>query len=343
MRKIKLALLLFFCATTLCAQYAAPSEEDKTKGKEINNIKRSGDAAYADVYQEAESESEALTEAEEKSKAMLQAHVIEIFAKRLGMSKKDVQDIWAVIESRCKHVVVKRGDLYRVFTYVMKSQFDPDYEPKVKPEPKPEPAAPVKEETSTEKKEVIAETIVAAAEEVVEEKTVAEEVVEVKKEEAAATETTTTAVAEKVVEKVVENVVEEAVVEKKEEKAVVEEPKKEEVKPVIEEAVVEDVVTPAPEVLVPELCQKMIATKAFKPLMKFLNQQKTQQILMFGNANKMQYHDKCYIVVVERASQTIVAVLDKGDSERMNFVSKKMDHYRNYKGGNYSCVFVQVY
>ena len=278
MRKIKLALLLFFCATTLCAQYAAPSEEDKAKGKEINNIKRSGDAAYADVYQEAASESEALTEAEEKSKAMLQAHVIEIFAKRLGMSKKDVQDIWAVIESRCKHVVVKRGDLYRVFTYVMKSQFDPDYVPEPKPEPDPKPKPEPKPEPEPKPQPEVKDSVVLP-------------------------------------------------------------PPMPEPKP--EPADI--VVTPAPEVLVPDLCQKIIATKAFKPLMKFLNQQKVQQILMFGNANKMQYHEKCYIVVVERASQTIVAVLDKGDSERMNFVSKKMDHYRNYKGGNYSCVFVQVY
>lgn len=289
MRKIKLALLLFFCATTLCAQYAAPSEEDKAKGKEINNIKRSGDAAYADVYQEAESESEALTEAEEKSKAMLQAHVIEIFAKRLGMSKKDVQDIWAVIESRCKHVVVKRGDLYRVFTYVMKSQFDPEYVPEPKPEPYPKPKPEPKPEPEPKPQPEVKDSVVLPP------------------------------------------------------PIPDPEPQPEKKDTVTVPAPPAPEPEPAPEVLVPDLCQKMIATKAFKPLMKFLNQQKVQQILMFGNAYKMQKHEKCYIVVVERASQTIVAVLDKGDSERMNFVSKKMDHYRNYKGGNYSCVFVQEY
>ena len=302
MRKIKLALLLFFCATTLCAQYAAPSEEDKAKGKEINNIKRSGDAAYADVYQEAASESEALTEAEEKSKAMLQAHVIEIFAKRLGMSKKDVQDIWAVIESRCKHVVVKRGDLYRVFTYVMKSQFDPDYVPEPKPEPDPKPKPEPKPEPEPKPQPEVKDSVVLPP------PIPAPEPQPEKKD-------TVTVPA----------------------------PPAPEPEPEPKPEPADIVVTPAPEVLVPDLCQKIIATKAFKPLMKFLNQQKVQQILMFGNANKMQYHEKCYIVVVERASQTIVAVLDKGDSERMNFVSKKMDHYRNYKGGNNTCVFVQEY
>lgn len=286
MRKIKLALLLFFCATTLCAQYAAPSEEDKAKGKEINNIKRSGDAAYADVYQEASSESEALAEAEEKSMALLQTHVIEIFAKRLGMSKKDVQEIWATISSRCKHVVVKRGDLYRVFTYVMKAQFDPEYVPDPKPEPKPEP------EPQPEVKDSVAVLPPPAPEPQPEKKD------------------TVTVPAPPAPEPKPE-------------------PKPE--------------VTPAPEVVVPALCQKLINTQSWKPLIVFLKTEQARHTLMWGNPNKMQYHEKCYIVVVDRTSQKIVAVLDKGASDRMNFMSKKMDHYRNYKGGNNTCVFVQEY
>lgn len=51
---------------------------------------------------------------------MLQAHVIEVFAKRLHMEPKDVQEIWDVIDDKCQNIVVRKGDLFRVFSYIVK-------------------------------------------------------------------------------------------------------------------------------------------------------------------------------------------------------------------------------
>ena len=102
-------------------------------------------------------------------------------------------------------------------------------------------------------------------------------------------------------------------------------------------------VEPVLEVVVPDLCQTMISKGKMNELMRFLNQEKKYQRLMFGNRNSMQFLDKCYIVIIEKSTQSIVAVLDKGESERMNFVSKKMDNLTNYRGGNYAAVYVQEY
>ena len=67
------------------------------------------------------------------------------------------------------------------------------------------------------------------------------------------------------------------------------------------------------------------------------------QRLIYGSAQKMQRHEKCYIVLTDKTTGSIVAVLDKGESERMNFVTKKMDNFKNYQGGNYKAIFVQEY
>ena len=64
---------------------------------------------------------------------------------------------------------------------------------------------------------------------------------------------------------------------------------------------------------------------------------------MYGSARTMQRPEKCYIVLTDKTSGSIVAVLDKGETDRMNFVTKKMDRFRNYEGGNYRAIFVQEY
>ena len=87
----------------------------------------------------------------------------------------------------------------------------------------------------------------------------------------------------------------------------------------------------------------MIAKKTYSKLMSYLKAEKSQQKLMFGNFDTMQYPAKCYVAVVDKATRAIVAVLDKGQTDRMNFVTQKMDRYENYKGGNYAVIFVQEY
>ena len=118
--KFKLSILFLLFATHLCAQDVI-SPDDVLKKKEINSIKLAGEAIYADTYQEVSADEAELAEAHRRSKDLLKAHVIEIFAKRLHMEKKDVQEIWTVLENRCENIIIKKGDLCRVFTYVMKN------------------------------------------------------------------------------------------------------------------------------------------------------------------------------------------------------------------------------
>ena len=336
MKKIKLILLSLICATSLSAQYVEPSAEDKAKGKEVNSIKKSGDACYSDVYVEAGTESEALTEAEQKSMDLMKAHVIEIFGKRFGMSKKDVQDIWAVIEANCKHVVIKRGDLYRIFTYVMKEKFIPGYEPNApapEPEPKPEPT-PIAVASITVDK-VLMELTEGDSDKLT--ATINPADAANKKMTWSSSNPDVVAVGQDgKVEALKEgSSVVSVVAEDGGKKAVCEVTVKAKPAPELPP-------TPAPEVVIPELCQKLIAAGSWNSMGKILKKEKLRNKLMYGRADQMQRHEKCYIVVADEGTGALVAVLDKGESDRMNFITKQMDHFRNYKSG-YKVVFVQEY
>ena len=305
--KFIFSLLFLLFTVNVMGQLPVTDPEETARKKEINSIKKTGEAVYADVYQEATTEEAALSEAEQKSKEMLKTHVYEIFSKRMGMSKEDVREIWKVLESKCKHIVVKRGDLFRVFTYVMKNAVgssDPtdliaeNTQPATSnnistPEqvttsaPKPEPAPAPKPEVKSEPKPVVPTP------------------------------------------------------------APKPEPKPEPVPtPKPEPAPVS---TPKPEpatqseVVVPVLCKTIIEKGNFDNVYKYLKREKAYQRLMYGTARNMQYPEKCYIVLTNKSTGEIVAVLDKGQSERMNFVTMKMDRYSNYRGGNYSAIFIQEY
>ena len=91
------------------------------------------------------------------------------------------------------------------------------------------------------------------------------------------------------------------------------------------------------------MCQNLIAKGNFDKVYRYLKQEMIYQRLIYGSAQKMQRHEKCYIVLTDKTTGSIVAVLDKGESERMNFVTKKMDNFKNYQGGNYKAIFVQEY
>ena len=124
--KIKLILLFLLIGVNAWGQVPESSPEEIAKKKEINSLKRNGEAYYSDVYQELKVEDADMAAAQERSKEMLRAHVVEIFSKRMGMSKEDVREIWSVIEKNCQNIVVKKGDLFRVFTYVMKNALNPN-------------------------------------------------------------------------------------------------------------------------------------------------------------------------------------------------------------------------
>ena len=295
--KIKLLLLFLIVSVNVMGQVPESNPEEIAKKKEINSLKRNGEAYYSDVYQELKVEDADMAAAQERSKEMLRAHVVEIFSKRMGMSKEDVREIWSVIEKNCQNIVVKKGDLFRVFTYVMKNALNPN-------------ALEESVDGAKEKETVPAETIKL------------EKQAEVKVDTVATSVKTSVSVP-----------VSEPKVEPKPE--IMPEPK---VEPKQEPAS-----TPAPEVVVPELCQNIIAKENFDTIYRFLQQEKTYQRLMYGTAKTMQRPEKCYIVLTDKTTGALVAVLDKGQSDRMNFVTKKMDHFRNYQGGNYKAIFVQEY
>lgn len=334
--KFIFSLLFLLFTVNVMGQLPVTDPEETARKKEINSIKKTGEAVYADVYQEATTEEAALSEAEQKSKEMLKTHVYEIFSKRMGMSKEDVREIWKVLESKCKHIVVKRGDLFRVFTYVMKNAVgssDPtdliaeNTQPATSnnistPEqvttsaPKPEPAPAPKPEVKPEPKPVVPTPAPKPEPK-------PEPVPTPKPEPAPAPKPEV----------------------KPEPKPVVPTPApKPEPKP--EPAPVS---TPKPEpatqseVVVPVLCKTIIEKGNFDNVYKYLKREKAYQRLMYGTARNMQYPEKCYIVLTNKGTGEIVAVLDKGQSERMNFVTMKMDRYSNYRGGNYSAIFIQEY
>ena len=315
MRKLTIVFGLFLCVLEIGAQDVPVSLEEAAKKKVINKIKTTEAAVYADVYEVAADDEAALRLAQRKSVNMLQARIIEQAAAEMNMSKEDVKAIFDVIDDKCQNIVIKNRDVCRVFTYIVKDKI----------------GLTRKKLTKIEEEEYFGED---AVKKMVDKMMDGQDSINYVIPKPETKDTLVAVVAE-------ETVVVETELEKKEEV------KKEEGTPLVKILPAEPVTpepTPDPvaEVVVPQLCQKMIATKNFDGLMAFLKKEKAANTLMWGNANKMQRHELCYIVAIDRATKEIVAVLDKGDSERMNFVNKKMDHARNYKG-TYSCVYVQEY
>ena len=347
MKMIRVTLSILFLSFAIFAWGQESNSLDEVSiKKEINNIKLTGDAIYADLYQDAIQDQFDLDKVKARSKEMLMTHVIEIFSKRLKMSKEDVREIWDVLDQHCANIVVKKGDLFRVFTYVMKNAIGIG-KPKEKSDAPILMAQASVSENEMEEQEVIASsTIVSEVEQKDNSVIVPDTVVQVASNVESKLESNSKAIPDTIVTKIspIESqpvVVPDTVIPV----ALKIDPKPEpEIKPepqLVSEPVVK--VEPVLEVVVPDLCQTMISKGKMNELMRFLNQEKKYQRLMFGNRNSMQFLDKCYIVIIEKSTQSIVAVLDKGESERMNFVSKKMDNLTNYRGGNYAAVYVQEY
>ncbi len=109
--------------------------------------------------------------------------------------------------------------------------------------------------------------------------------------------------------------------------------------------------TPAPEpapapaavkVAVPDLCQAMLDKKNYKALISYLQTEKAYEKLIYGPESRMARTAQCYIVIVDKATQNIVTVLDKGVTERVNFVTGAKDDLANYMlAGGYLAIFVQ--
>ena len=99
--------------------------------------------------------------------------------------------------------------------------------------------------------------------------------------------------------------------------------------------------TPKSDVVVPAFCKKLIEKGNKKDLETFLEDGALYNDLMYGGLNDMQYISKCYVVIIEKTTEKIVGVLDKGESARINFVTQGMDYYGKYDKEKYDLIFVQ--
>ena len=315
MKRLTIVFFMLLCAFHAGAQEMTASEE-AAKKKEINRIKLSEEAVYAEVYEVAADDEAALILAKRKTENLLQARIVEGVANELGMNKEDVKAIWDVIDDKCQNIVIRNKDLVRVFFYMKKDQIgfsrrkakDKDIEKYLGEDN--DSVAISKELENMAAKIMDGQDSINYG--------VHQPQIEVlpKKD---------TVITSKDIVPEVENVV----IDKKDEEA----QEEQEVK----------VIQPEPEVVVPEFCQTMISKENYSQLIKFLQNEKLNQRLMFGGSTKMQFHEKCYIVILEKASNKIIAVLDKGEADRMNFVTKKMDNFSNYRRKGYVAIFVQEY
>lgn len=279
MRKFSLFFLLTMLAVGIHAQELTELQL-QAKEDSIFNIKFKEQAHYAEVVIDmATKEDKDVSVAEQQSMLLLQTHIIEIFSKRFKMSNEDVREIWDVIEDKCQNVEVKKGTLWRVFTYMAKDALKGLVGGKVK-------------DLSKEDKEIL------FGPEVPDEL-----------------------------------------------------PPLEEPTFVIPKLAMDSIAKPlspivVPNVVVPELCKKMLEKKNKQTLNEYLEECANYNELMFGNHNEMQVIGKCYVVIIEKTSGEITAILDKGETAkkeavRMNFVTKVMDNFGKYDNDQYEMIFVQ--
>ena len=335
--KLYLSILLLCCCVQATAQNAlVPVDEETAKKKEINQIKRSEQAVYADIMEMASDDEEALSAAHQKSRDMLQAHVIEIFAKRMKMSKKDVQEIWDVIDDKCQNIVVKKGDLFRVFSYIMKDAIglgpkkpkEGDVEKymektatadSVATDPVVTDSVPIEVAHATQPKD----SVVPAPIEPVQE-TTSTQPQEVQPQEELSKE---------------EKPKEEQPQPQKEETPVVPQPVVQPADPVV----MQPTTPPAPAVETPARAKAMLAQSSINGLIRYLNTEKQNHTLIYGSMRTMQSPEKCYIIIIDKATQKVVSLLSPGSDSRTNYVTGQPDHLNNYKGGKHSAIFVQEY
>ena len=332
----------------------ADSIRNEQNRKSINEIKLEESAFYAEVREaiqlgkedEDMAKVKALSKAQQKSINLLQTHVVEIFAKRMKMSKQEVQIIWDVINDKCQHIEVKRGDLFRVFSYIMKDALRIGLKGKIDEEKLKKILGEDKTLADSSSLPAIPTYLltlhateggkVNGAGEYRADTTITLEAIPAEgfnfagwlsegdtlSQEATfnytmpAKESTLTA-------------------------CFVKEPE------VKEDAQTDKPESPQPSVVenqveVPTLCHTMLGKDNMTDLLTFLDSEKAFHKLIYGNQKNMKSPEKCYIVIVEKGSRKVKTVLGPGQAERMNYVTKQPDNYNNYRGsGEYMAVFVQ--
>ncbi len=336
--KLYVSAFLLMCSLSVTAQdLAYVTDDEMVKKKEINKIKLSEQAVYADIIEMATDDSEALSAAHQKSRDMLQAHVIEVFAKRMKMSKADVQEIWDVIDDKCQNIVVKKGDLFRVFSYIMKdaiglgakkaSESDVEkYLESPATQPSTAPDITAIPETAQEKPAALPiDSVELAVPQELEVSTIQPEAV---REEVEVQEESPVQVQEPAIADVQP-----------------ETPNAEPILTVVTTPVAPTVQSaPTPSVTeMPSRVKTMLGKSSMNDIVRYLNAEKQNNALIYGNMRTMQNPEKCYIILIEKNTQKVVGILGQGSTNRINYATGQLDSVNNYKGGEYSAIFVQEY
>lgn len=346
MKKMAILALLFMSCMNMYAQEIV-SQENVQKAKNINEVKLSEEAMYAEVIQLATDDFEAVSLAQQKTISKLQNNVVEACARQMKLTKEQAQEIFDVIDDKCQNVVIEKGDMVRVFAYIAKDAVglsrkklrQEDIDEVFGTEGHDSIAIQKNIETATSMTVAKNDSVNNVSEKINESAQQAVQTVQQITQQALGQNVSSASQTVVVVQQPTQN---STTVQAGQTIVVVQQPVSSitTVTPVSEPKV-EPKPLPVVEVAVPVLCQNIIAKGNYDNVRRFLDQEKTYHKLMYGTIRSMQRPEKCYIVLIDKATDTIVAVLDKGESERMNFVSKQMDHFRNYQGGNYRAILVQ--
>ena len=353
MKKLSYLFILLLFPIVAFAQEA--TVQDKENKEKIKEIKLSEDYVYADAVTE-----ENLSEAQQNSMDLLRTNVNAIFAERFHMSKEDVEDIWDVIEDKCQNVTIKKGDLFRVFTYIMKDYLFPGKKKKkVKNEELAE-VKPSKDEILPDEIEEVSEGLVNDSLPTAAQNEILAFVPEAKPDvtsqpepqqtqEAGESEATLQDKAQEVVSEVTgdptEAVTEVPVAvatsvatEEPVTTTVIATPVTQVEEPVAaepEDITVSSPPTPALDPIVKELLE----TQTYKELISLLGQKKEEGTLIYGRIKTMRSPDRCYLAIFKKSE--VITILGKGDKERLNLKTNTEDSLNNYKG--HGVIWFQIF
>lgn len=300
--------------------------QEQAEKEKIKEIKLSENYVFATAVTE-----EDLTEAQQNSMDLLRANVNAIFAERFHMEKEDVEEIWDVIEDKCQNVTIRKGDLFRVFSYILKDYLFPGKKKKKNK---------VDSSSSSDESEEIQTVDIERVSEAVANETLPQDAqdrimdfVPSKGEQTRVNslpvELPSTDLSVPVPVVVVQPVepVEEPVVVR------VSKPK---------ENISADEIKEEPAVVTPDLdpiLEELLLVQTFKDLVAILDQRKDEGVLMYGSIKTMLSPEKCYLAIFKDGE--MVTFLDKGDKERINLKTHGPDSLSNYKG--YGAIWIQLF
>ncbi len=348
MKKLSYLFILLLFPIVAFAQEA--TEQDKENKEKIKEIKLSEDYVYADAVTE-----DNLSEAQQNSMDLLRANVNAIFAERFHMPKEDVEEIWDVIEDKCQNVTIKKGDLFRVFTYIMKDYLFPG---KKKKKVKNEELAEVK--PSKDEIEEVSEALVndslptASQNEILAfvpdaKPDVSSQLEPQQTQEAGESEATLQDKAQEVVSEVTGDpteVVTEVPVavatsvatEEPVTTTVIATPVTQVEEPVAAEPEDITVSSPSAPALDP-IVKELLEIQTYKELISLLDQKKEEGTLIYGRIKTMRSPDRCYLAIFKKSE--VITILGKGDKERLNLKTNTEDSLNNYKG--HGVIWFQIF